>query len=161
MKNKRFLTYLAGAFAPYKDFKDWRDFVISQTKNKKIAFYDPRIKSRQLCPATFTMDDAEGVLDSDILLHYRMRGYEDEGASWEHGIAFACNLLKERNLNVKSKLIVYADDTKVPFPLHFGSANLTFNSIETSVEFLNSLNSLEKKDFMKNYLKLLDKERAG
>ncbi len=25
-------------------------------------------------------------------------GYEDEGASWEHGIAFACNLLRQKEI---------------------------------------------------------------
>ena len=160
----KFLTYLAGAFAPYKDFPDWRDSLHANVTNKKITFYDPRMASRQLCPASFTLDDANGVLDSDIIFHYRIRGYEDDGASLEQGIAFACNLLLQRNPeieSVKPKLIIYADETFVPFPLHFGSANVTFNSLETAVEFLDSLKSLDKKFFMKNYLRLLDRERAG
>lgn len=160
-KEKKFATYLAGAFCPFKAMEDWRDYVILNTKNKKIKFYDPRIESIQLCPATFTMDDAEGVLNSDILLHFRRRGYEDDGASWEQGIAFACNLLNARELDVKPKLIIYADETSVPFPLHFGSANVTFNNLETAVRFLNSIKSLEKKDFIDDYLKLLDIERVG
>lgn len=161
---KKFKTYLAGAFAQYKKYPDWRDYVLREIKNKRIEFYDPRTASRQLCPASFTMDDANGVLDSDIIFHYKMRGCEDDGASWEHGIGFACNLLLQRNPNIKiikPKLIIYADETAVPFPLHFGSANVTFSDLEISVEFLNSLKSLGKMDFMKDYLRLLDFERAG
>ncbi len=156
----KFQTYLAGAFCRYKNhgkrFDDWRDFVTEKVNNKKIRFYDPRANSRQICPAVFTIDDAKGVLNSDILLHYRTPGFEDEGASWEQGIAFACNLLKGKH---KKKLIIYADETKVPFPLHFASANVNFSSLETAVEFLNCINSVEKKDFMKIWMRLLDKER--
>jgi len=173
---KKFKTYLAGAFCPYKfekkEYPDWRDFVIEKLNNKRIQLYDPRFKSDQLCPATFTIDDAKGVLNSNILLHFRTRGYEDEGASWEHGIAFGVNLynqklkklpnfLIDKSLIFPSKLVIYADETNVPFPLHFASANLTFNSLETSVKFLNSLKSLRKRDFMPFYMKLMDKERAG
>jgi hypothetical protein len=160
----KFKTYLAGAFAPIKDYQDWRDYVILKVNNKKILLHDPRVLSNQLCPASFTMDDSRGVLDCDILFHYRMRGYEDEGASWEHGIAFACNLLAQETKKVKaikSKLIIYSDETSVPFPLHFGSADVTFNKLETAVEFLDSLKSLDKQDFMRDYLKLLDKERCN
>lgn len=160
----KFLTYLAGAFAPCRGFPDWRDYLHTNVDNRRIRFYDPRMASRQLCPASFTLDDANGVLDSDIIFHYRMRGYEDDGASWEHGIAFACNLLLQKNPEIetiKPKLIIYADETAVPFPLHFGSANVTFNGLETAVEFLDSLKSLAKKDFMKDYLRLLDRERVG
>lgn len=162
----RFKTYLAGAFCSYKSkgkkYADWRDFVIEKLNNNHIQLYDPRFKSNQLCPATFTIDDAEGVINSDILLHFRTRGYEDEGASWEHGIAFACNLFYQKGIiKSKKKLIIYADDTNVSFPLHFASANLTFNSLETSVEFLNSLKSLEKQDFMPFYMKLMNRERAN
>lgn len=163
---KRFKTYLAGAFCPYeckdKKYSDWRDFVSENLNNNHIQLYDPRFESNQLCPATFTMDDAKGVMDSDILLHFRTRGYEDEGASWEHGIAFANNLLYQKKIiKSKEKLIIYADDTNVPFPLHFASANLTFSSLETSVEFLNSLKGLKKKDFMPFYMELMNKERKG
>lgn len=156
----KFKVYTAGAFCPYKhkgkEYIDWRDFVKTSTNNPRVKFYDPRTDSRQSCPAMFTIDDANGVINSDILLHYRRRGYEDGGASWEHGIAFACNLL-----GAGEKLILYVDETNVPFPLHFASASLTFNSLETCVEFLNGLTSLEKKDFQKIWMKLLDRERAG
>ena len=205
-KMNRFKTYLAGAFAPYKKYSDWREYVLKEIKNTKIEFYDSRTASGQLCPATFTIDDANGVIDSNIIFHYRMRGCEDDGTSWEHGIGFACNLLLQRNPNIKikktmcdkhlflgcmkkllwfflhrklhktiflcseiktisdiikPKLIIYANETAVPFPLHFGSANITFNDLETAVEFLDSLKSLNKMDFMKDYLRLLDRERAG
>ena len=36
MGNEKFLTYLAGAFAPFRDLSDWRDYVISNTGNKRI-----------------------------------------------------------------------------------------------------------------------------
>jgi len=165
MTVKKFKTYLAGAFcpykSPYKSFEDWRDFVISNTKNPKIAFYDPRIDSNQLCPATFTMDDAKGVMGSDILFHYRTRGYEDDGGSWEHGIALAYNSLHSEGIDVKKKLIISVDDTRVPFPLHFASSTVPFSNLEVAVEFLDSLKSLEKKDFMRDWMKLLDRERRG
>ena len=158
-------TYLAGAFCPFVngewEYLDWRDFVEEKLNNSLIKLHDPRYKSNQLCPASFTMDDAQGVLDSDVLLHFRTKGYEDEGASWEQGIAFASNLYKQRGFNIKGKLIIYADDTFVPFPLHFGSANVVFNKLETSIEFLNNLKSLEKKDWIGIYMNLLDKERIG
>lgn len=108
----------------------------------------------------FTLDDSQGVLDSDIFFYYRQRGYEDEGGSWKHGIAFACNLLKEQNLDVKRKILIYIDETAVPFPLHFGSVSLTFNDLEIAASFLNSINSLDKRDYIKSWMSLLDKERA-
>ena len=160
---RKFKTYLAGAFCPYDKYKDWRDFVSKKLDNPKIELIDPRYSSNQLCPATFTIDDMQkGVLISDILFHYRTRGHEDEGGSWEPGGAFAYNLLQQRGLiRAEKKLIIYADDTAVPFPLHFASANVTFNSLETAVEFLNSLDSFDKSGFMQNWMSLLNKERAG
>lgn len=166
MPKKRVKTYLAGAFCPPNDFEgyaDWRDFVIERVKNPLIEFYDPRIKSRQLCPATFTLDDAMGVLNSDILFHYRRRGFEDEGASWEHGIAFACNLLNMlgKVREVKGSLIVYVDSTRAVWPLNFASANVNFSNLETAVDFLNLLKSTGKKDWISVYMKLIDRDRIG
>lgn len=154
---KKFRTYLAGAFCPYKDYRDWRDLMHEKVHNKRILLHDPRDESNQLCPATFTIDDARGVLKSDIILHARFKGYEDEGASWEHGIAFGYNL---GNPDKKQKLIIYADETDTPFPLHFGSANVTFNRLETAVDFLNSLDSLEKFEWFQSYNALLDRARS-
>ena len=164
MSSKTYLTYLAGAFCPYqkggKIYEDWRDFVIENTNNKKIKFYDPRVDSRQLCPATFTIDDAIGVLKSDVLLHYRTRGYEDEGASWEHGIAFATNLINQKvKTGFPNKLIVYVDDTRAVWTLNFSSANINFSALETAVNFLNNIDSLKKSDWVKIYMEIINKDR--
>ncbi len=42
MSEEKFQTYLAGAFCPYKEFEDWRDFVLQGVNNPRIKFYDPR-----------------------------------------------------------------------------------------------------------------------
>lgn len=156
-------TYLAGAFCPYLTYTDWRDFVKEKSENKIIEFYDPGIDSRQLCPATFTLDDAQGVLDSDILFHYRTKGYEDEGASWEHGIAFAINSLIQQKIKIpyKEKLILYVDDTSAPFPLHSTSASLTLSNLETAIYFLNNIKSIKTEDWLLVYLDIINKDRAG
>lgn len=163
LKMGKFKTYLAGAFCPYNKFKDWRDFVSKRLDNPKIELVDPRYSSNQSCPATFTMDDmVKGVLGSPIIFHYKTRGYEDDGASWEHGGAFAYNIFQQQGLiKGKSKLIIYVDDTAVPFPLHSASASLTFSDLEVGIEFLNGLDSIKKEDYMKHWMDLLDRERAG
>lgn len=180
-----YLTYLAGAFCPYvhkgRKYEDWRDFVIENVHNKKIKFYDPRKDSNQLCPATFTMDDAKkGVSHSNILLHYRTRGYEDEGAAWEHGIAFCVNLYNQELIETikkicvelpelekyvddlkvfPDKLIVYVDDTRAIWPLNFSSANVNFSDLETAVSFLNRIKSSEKLDWIKIYMEIINRDR--
>jgi hypothetical protein len=164
-KKSKFLTYPAGAFCPYiyeeSKYDDWRDFVAEKLSNKKIILHDPRFKSNQLCPGTFTLDDMEGVFKSQIIFHARFKGYEDDGASWEHGAGFMYNLLINKGLlKGEEKLIIYADETNVPFPLHFSSANVTFNNLKTSIDFINSLDSLDKKSWIKIYNRLLDQERA-
>lgn len=181
MTPKTYLTYLAGAFCPYfnkgKEYEDWRDFVIEKVNNKKIKFYDPRAESRQLCPAMFTTDDAKGVLNSHILLHYRTKGYEDEGASWEQGIAFGVNLYNcklrkickipelakslDKLLIFPDKLIINVDDTKAPWPLNFSSANVNFSNLETAVSFLNEIKSLDKENWIKIYMEIINKDRMG
>lgn len=172
-------VYLAGAFCPYsksRRFKDWRDFVKQKTRNKRIEFYDPRYSSEQLCPATFTIDDAKGVLRANILFHYRTRGYEDEGASWEHGIAFAANLINQKIRDIfpefphnpeqliilpRDKLIIYVDDTSAPWPLNFASANVNFSNLEAAVEFLSKLKSLNKESWTPVYTGLINRDRSN
>lgn len=162
------VTYLAGAFCPYKtkekEYNDWRDFVLEKTNNQIINFYDPRKDSNQLCPATFTMDDAKAVLESDVILHYRTKGYEDEGASWEHGIAFAVNYLIHDGYNLgviyPGKSIIYVDDTNAPWPLNSASASVNFSNLETAVDFLNKMNT-EKEEWIKTYYQIVDKDRRN
>jgi hypothetical protein len=102
-----------------------------------------------------------GVLKNPVLFHYSRGGYEDEGASWEHGGAFAYNMLINKGvLKGKEKLIINVDERRAPFPLHFASANVTFTSLEIAVEFLNELNSTKKSDWFKIYNNLLNKVRG-
>lgn len=159
--------YLAGAFAPYefagKKFSDWRDFVAQEVREEGKEIFDPRFKSNQLCPSTFTYDDAMGVLNCDCLLHYRMRGYEDEGASWEQGIAFAVNLLGNQGVRTErpSKLIVYVDECNAPFPLNFASANVNFSNLSTAVKFLRDISSTKKEDWISVYMGIMNRNREG
>ncbi len=159
------LVYLAGAFCKYqtrkKSYNDWRDFVIGEVNNKKITFFDPRKHSNQLCPATFTMGDAEGVLISEILLNYRTKGYENEGASWEQGIAFATNLINQKvQSGFPEKLILSVDETEAPWPLNFASANVNFSNLERAAEFLSKIKSIEKESWMPLYMEFVDRDRG-
>ncbi len=132
--------YLAGPFVGFEHdgraYNDWRDYVIEQLKEKH-TFSDPR-HNDQSCPASFTLQDIEGVLSSDGVLHYRTPRGEDTGSSLEHGIALGAS---RRGPAIP---IILVDEHPFPFPLLSASAKRTFTRLPEAMLYLGLLSSWDK-----------------
>ncbi len=128
--------YLAGPFVSLDregvKYPDWRDFVIGGVK--KHQFSDPR-KNDQSCPARFTMQDLEGVINADGIFVYRPLNGEIIGGAWEQGIAVGASYMGK---NIPS---IYVDEHSFPFPLLSASSKRTFSDLDASLVYLNFLDS--------------------
>jgi len=143
--------YLAGPFMPFnldgKEYADWRDFIkASVTKHK---FRDPR-NNDQSCPASFTLQDLEGVLSSEGVLLYRPKKGEIIGGAWEHGIACGASRVGPKKIPT-----IYVDEHDFPFPLLTASAKRTFANLNAAVTYLNLLESWDREfEAIYGYLKV-------
>jgi len=146
--------YLAGPFRPIekngKQYSDWREYIKAKVKNHK--FIDPR-NNNQSCPATFTNQDMESVINSEGVFLYRPNIGEIIGGAWEHGIA--CGATKCG----KKIPTIYVDEKSFPFPILTASAKRTFTNLDAAVIYLNFLKSWDK-EFEAIY-KYLDWENSA
>jgi len=130
--------YLAGPFKPLKigkeKYSDWRDYVKSEVKNH--TFIDPR-NNNQSCPATFTNQDLDSVINSEGVILYRPKHGEIIGGAWEHGIACGATRMG------KKIPTIYVDEKSFPFPALAASAKRTFTNLEAAVVYLKLLKSWE------------------
>ena len=133
MKDK-LKIFLAGPFLPYKEYKDWRDYV--KEKATKHEYYDPRIDSEQHVSLTFTRDDLlKGVELSDLVLGYNPKGnyqIDPYGLCIELGVAFG-----------KRIPIILCDENEWIFPMLPPLAKRVFTNLEIVVKYLNNLNNPE------------------
>lgn len=127
--------YTAGSFVPYKDYKDWRDFLIEKVPHHQ--FIDPR-NNNQDSPMFFTREDLESVIKSDGLILYRTTIGEDIGSAWEHGIACGASIIG------KKIPTIYIDERMFPHPILSASAKRTFTNLEGAVVYLNYLKTWDK-----------------
>jgi len=146
--------YLAGAFAPYKEYKDWRDYV-TKWLNQIHEFHNPLVDSRQECPMEFTMDDTMAAIECDCMLHYRTPNIENTGGDYEHGVRVGAYYATGQ-----PKPIILVDESQFPYPLCTATAKRTFSNLEIAVLYLSLLRSWDDDGPAINAVLELEKTRT-
>lgn len=121
--------YLAGGFVPWKQYGDWRDFVIEKLGGA-IKFYDPRKETKQGSIATFVSQDLAGVESCDCVFYFLTEGRGDVGAASECAHA-----------NAKDKPVILCIERGLGFvhPFILGMARRVLVGLDSGVEYLSLL----------------------